>query len=98
VIPIPVPDYCVGEFCRRMVIGPPSGDLTDDTCRAVEAVVGLVDDRPRIAVLVALEAGELERLNAMSTPAVWLTVMADHLVPFALHVADAEDWPDSAGG
>lgn len=89
-IPIPVPDHCVPPGCKRLVFGPPDGDPTGDV-RPVEAVVGIVDGAPRIAVLVQVEDGELERLQ--QTGAVWLTVMADHLVPFSLHVADAEEWP-----
>lgn len=92
-IPIPVPDHCVPAGCKRIVIAGPNGDLTDDQIRPVEAVVGIVDDEPLICVLVELEAGELARLAALERPAVWLTVRADHLVPFSLHVADAEEWP-----
>lgn len=78
------------ENCKRIVIGPPSGDLTDDTCRPVEATIGLVNGGPVIAVLVVLEDGEMERLSEMRRPAVWLSVYADHLVPFSIEVADGQ--------
>lgn len=95
-IPVPIPDECVPPGCRRVVIGPPDGDPTGDI-RAVESVVGIDEStgQIRMAMLVALEPGELERLQR--TPAVWLTILGDHLHPFALHVADAEEWPADAG-
>jgi hypothetical protein len=91
VIPIPIPDDCVPPGCRRLVIGPADGDPTGDI-RPVEAVVGIDEPtgEPRITVLVELEDGELDRLRR--TPAIWLTFRANQLSPFALHVADAEEW------
>jgi hypothetical protein len=78
-----------------MVIGPPDGDLTNERILPVEALAGIVDGEPRIAVLVALEPGELERLEAMPSPGVWLTFITSQLAPFSVEVADgqgAEPW------
>jgi hypothetical protein len=91
-IPVPIPDHCVPPGCERIVIGPADGDPTGDV-RAVEAVVGIDEAtrEMRIAVLVELEPGELERLHR--TPGIWLTFRTNQISPFSLHVADAEEWP-----
>lgn len=78
--------------CKRVVFGPPDGDPTGDV-RAVEGVVGMVDDQMRIALLIQLDGSDLERLQ--STPAIWLTMMANHLHPFAVHIADGQELPDA---
>ena len=91
-IPIPIPDHCVPEGARRLVIGPPDGDLLNDTIRPVEAVAAIVDQQVHICVLVALEPGELARLAAIEKPAIWLTMLTPQIPPFMLHVADAEEW------
>lgn len=88
--PVPIPDHCVPAGCVRKVIGPPDGDVTGDI-RAVEAVLGMVDGEMRIALLIELDDGELERLADVG--GFWLTFMANHLHPFALHVADDQEWP-----
>lgn len=90
--PVPVPDECVPPGCKRVVFGPPDGDPTGDV-RAVEGIVGMVDDEMRIAVLIELDDGDLERLQ--TTPAIWLTTMSNHLHPFAVHVADDRDLRDA---
>lgn len=81
--------------CIRKVFGPPDGDPTG-TIRPVEGVIGMVDGEMRIALLLGLEDGDLERLER--TPAVWLTFMANHLHPFAVHVADELDGAPCADG
>lgn len=93
--PIPIPDECVGPGVKRLVIGPPDGDLTNDRIRPVEALAGVVDDEVRIVVLVAFEDGELDRLRQMAdggtgpgTAAIWLTMSTPQIPPFAVEVAD----------
>lgn len=88
--PVPIPDDCVPPGCKRVVFGPPDGDPTGDV-RPVEAVVGIDEQTSelRIAVLVALEDGDLERLAECG--AVWLTTCADHLHPFSVDIADHRD-------
>lgn len=93
--PIPIPDECVGPGVKRLVIGPPDGDLTNDRIRPVEALAGIVDDEVRIVVLVAFEDDELERLQRMAAghtgpgqAAVWLTMTTPQIPPFAVEVAD----------
>lgn len=93
--PVPIPDECVGPGMRRFVISPPGGDLTNDRIRAVEALAGIVDGEARIAVLVALEPGEMERLAAMPSPGLWLTFITPQISPFSVEIADgqgAEPW------
>lgn len=87
--PVPIPDECVPEGCKRLVIGPPDGDPTG-TVRPVEAVAGLAADGVRIAVLLELEDGDLERLA--DHPAVWLTFMTNQIPAFAVEVADGQGW------
>jgi hypothetical protein len=94
VIPVPIPDDCVPAGCVRKVIGPPDGDPTGDI-RPVETVIGVVDGEMRIAVLVELEDGDLERLQ--HTPAIWLTMVGNHLHPFSMHIADGDEWGTDAG-
>lgn len=84
-IPIPIPDHCVPPGCVRKVFGPPDGDPTGDI-RPVEGLVGLVDGQMRIALLLELENGDLERLQR--TPSIWLTTMSNHLHPFDVRIAD----------
>lgn len=95
--PVPIPDACVGPGCRRYVIAPPDGDLTNDEIRPVEVVAGIVDNQVRISALVRLEPGELERLQAMAEgetaeygPAIWLTMVTTQIPPFMLEIADGQ--------
>lgn len=85
--PIPIPDACVPEGCVRIVVGPPDGDPTGDI-RSVEAVAGQDDDGPRIAVLVELDEGDLERLA--DEGAIWLTFLSGKIPPFMVEVADGQ--------
>jgi hypothetical protein len=91
--PIPIPDECVPPGCKRFVIAPPDGDLTNDRIRPVEAVAGIVEREVRITMLVALEPGELARLGAMAddgTPAIWLTMITKQIPPFMVEIADGQ--------
>lgn len=92
--PIPIPDHCVPDGCKRYVIGPPDGDLTNETISPVEVVAGIVDGQVHMCALVMLEPGELARLAAMDTPAIWLTMLTPQIPPFDLHVADAAEWDE----
>lgn len=85
--PVPIPDRCVPPGCRRYTIGAPPGK--EDQVRPVEAVAGIVDGAPRIAVLVELEDGDLDRLT--NTGAVWLTFLTGQIPAFVMHVADSQD-------
>lgn len=91
--PVPIPEHLVPDGCRRLVIGPPDGDPTGDI-RPVEALAGMVDGAPRIAMLVELEDGDLERLQ--KTPAVWLTMITSQIPPWSIDIADLQSW-DNAG-
>lgn len=102
--PIPIPDTVVmmdagkqvdvidtatGGALPRMVISPPDGDLTNDRIRPVEALVGVDPEQgPIVTVLVALEDGDLDRLQSMERPAVWLSMYTGQIPPFAVEVAD----------
>jgi hypothetical protein len=97
--PVPIPDESVPEGCKRYVISPPDGDLTNDQIRSVEAVAGIVDGAVHISVLVALEPGDLERMQAMQPggdretpygPAMWLTMITLQIPPFLVEIADGQ--------
>jgi hypothetical protein len=93
--PVPIPAELVPENCVRKVFGPPDGDPTGDI-RAVEAVVGVVEEdgvqSVRIAMLIELDEGDLERLADCG--GFWLTMMANHLHPFSLSIADQQSWDE----
>lgn len=62
--PVPIPSEAVWDGARRVVMGAPNGDLTDDQIRPVEAIE---DTSPStnlrvLTVLCALEPGDLDRL------------------------------------
>ena len=93
-IPIPIPDDAVPTGCKRFVISPPDGDLTNDRIRSVEAVAGIVDGCTTMAMLIALEPGDLERLRALQDDgfqaAVWLTMLTNQIPAFSLEIADGQ--------
>ena len=72
-----------------MVIAPPSGEIDDPHCDAVEALIDTFELYPgttltRFFMRLQLEAGELERLQAGE--AIWLRILAPRLVPFQVDV------------
>lgn len=85
--PVPIPDELVPDGCRRIVVGAPGGDLTDETVGAVEVVAG-VDPQMGLgqAVLLQLEDGDLDRLQDCG--GLWLTLYTRQLPVFAVEIAD----------
>lgn len=92
--PIPIPDECVTEGMKRVVIAAPDGDLCNPDVAAVEAVAWLAElaDRaaPCITMLVAFDEEDLERLQTMQRPALWLSMYTAQIPPFAVEVADGK--------
>lgn len=76
--PIPIPegwlerniDLLPGELLRTIVVAPPSGDLTDPNCGAVESMVRLIDNHGDgtpghvLSTLWTLEGDDLAQLLA----------------------------------
>lgn len=85
--PIPIPDELVVGGLRRFVVAAPDGDLTNEEVGAVEVLAG-IDPKMGICqtILVALEAGDLERLT--EHPAIWLSMYTPQLPVFSVEVAD----------
>jgi hypothetical protein len=83
--PTPIPDAEVFEGGKRMVIAGPDGDLTGDI-RPVEAILSAFEGVPAFSLRIALEPGDLERLQSHGV--FWLTVAGRQLQPFSLHVPD----------
>lgn len=81
----PIPDDAVWEGARRVVIGPPDGDLTGPI-RAVEAVLSASESTgmPVLSVRCALEPGDLEALAAGGH--VWVSFHSGSIVPFSVDV------------
>lgn len=89
--PIPIPDECIPEGCKRYVVAPPSGDLLDEDVSPVEVVAGITEGLGvGQCVLIALEEGELERLAQRERPAIWLTMYTNQLPVFAIEIADGQ--------
>lgn len=90
--PIPIPDNAIPDGCKRFVIAPPDGDLTNPQVAPVEAVAGVVDGQVTMAMLVALEDGDIDRLIALRDggyqPALWLTMLTNQIPAFAVEIAD----------
>lgn len=87
--PVPIADELIPEGCKRLVIAAPDGDLLNDEIRPIEAVVGLTEDRgPLFAMLLQLEEGDLERLQACG--GLWLSMYTNQLPPFAVEIADGQ--------
>ena len=61
--PAPIPDQ-VSPGTRRVVMAAPNGDLTDDNIRPVEALVTEEADARWYTVMLVLESGDLELLEA----------------------------------
>lgn len=83
--PSPIPDAEVFDGGERIVIGGPDGDLTGDI-RPVEAVVTMEDGIAAFSMRVALEPGDLEKLQRHGV--FWLTCLGRQLQPFSLFVPD----------
>lgn len=86
--PVPISDDLIPEGAKRFVIGPPDGDLTNERIRPVEAVAALIDGEVHISMLVALEDGDIERLQACG--GMWLTMITTQIPPFMLEIADGQ--------
>lgn len=83
-IPTPIPDNEIWDGAVRRVIGPPSGDPTDTTCRSVEALIDSSTMGPRFNMRCELEPGDLAALA--SGGCVWVSIVGDHLHPFVVDV------------
>lgn len=83
-IPTPIPDAEIWDGATRHVIAPPSGDLTDDTIAAVEALVDEVEIGRRYSMRCQLEPGDLATLAAGGC--VWVSFLGSHLHPFSVDV------------
>lgn len=82
--PTPIDAELIPPGSRRVVVAPPSGDLTDEHIAPVEA---LRSDRDGTWTMrLVLEDGELEKLQRGA--AVFLFIQATHLVPFAVEVIE----------
>lgn len=80
--PTPISDEEVPEGMRRMVIGPPRGDL--ELANPVEVVAGVDEDaRPLIHIRYLVEDDDVRRIEA-GDRVLWLTIWANHLHPFSL--------------
>lgn len=82
--PVPISDELVWEGARRMVVGPPDGDPTNDVIRSVEALVDADDLGPRFCILIDMEDGDLERLQ--NGERIWLIWHAQQLAPFSIAI------------
>lgn len=61
--PVPIPDELVGPTQRRVVIGPPNGDLTDSSIAPVEALLEHYQDAVLYSVRIALEPDDIIALG-----------------------------------
>lgn len=88
--PAAIPDNAVWPGARRVVVGPPDGDLTSTDIAPVEALVDVGQDTgiPRISVRCILEDGDLEKFADGGT--VWVTFYGGQLVPFCVDVIDKD--------
>jgi len=86
--PVPIPDEVIPEGCNRFVISPPDGGLTNDRVRPVEAVAGIIDGEVHISMLIALEDGDIERLQSCN--GIWLTMVTRQIPPFIVEIADGQ--------
>jgi len=84
VIPVPIPTELVWPGGRRLVIGPPNGDPTDEQIRSVEAIVDADALGRCFWMRIELEAGDLEQLQA--DPHFWLVIRGHQLAPFDLQL------------
>ncbi|MEU4804344.1 hypothetical protein [Actinosynnema sp. NPDC023587] len=82
---MPIPDQVVWASGRRVVIGPPDGDLMGPIA-AVEAVADISAGTglPQLAVRCALEPGDLEALAAGGC--VWISFYGGGMPPFSVAV------------
>ena len=94
--PTPIPDHEVWAGGIRRVISPPGGDLTNDQCAPVEAIIDVLPGPGAVALSVrcVLEDGDLETLAAGGL--VWLT-FGGHMVPWAISVVPPVPVPNSDG-
>lgn len=79
-IPVPIPEDRLWQGAQRIVVGPPSGDPTDDTIRPVEAVSETTEIGHVFRMLIQLEPGDIERLQ--QDPHFWVSIFALRLPPF----------------
>jgi hypothetical protein len=84
--PGPIPDDAIWPGARRIVVGPPDGDLTNTDISPVEVLVDVGPDTgmPRISSRCVLEAGDLEKLNEGGV--VWVSFYGQTLRPFSVEV------------
>lgn len=81
--PAPIPDGDIWDGARRIVVGPPGGDL-DSGIAAVEVLVDASSIGPRMSARCVLEDGDLDALTAGGT--VWVSFYGGSLVPFSVDV------------
>lgn len=81
--PTPVPDEEVWEGAKRMVIGPPRGDLSSGIAPVEVLVDRDATEGPRMYLRWIIEADDLRRIENGDT-VVWMTFWSDHLHPVSL--------------
>lgn len=86
--PVPIPPERIWDGAERIVVGPPSGDPTDDTIRSVEVLSETVDlgGQPFnvFRVLIQLDPGDLEALQR--DPHFWVSIYGAQLQPFDVDI------------
>lgn len=86
--PAPIADRFIWAGARRVVVGPPDGDLTSGEIGPVEALIDLPPGRdvPRLSVRCVLEDGDLEKL--IDGGAVWISFYGGQMPPVSVDVVD----------
>jgi hypothetical protein len=82
--PTVIEDYEIPIDGVRIVVGPPDGDPTG-TIRPVEAIVVEDCGTPVFVIKIALDKGDLERLE--EKPYFWLSMVGHQLQPFDVFVS-----------
>lgn len=90
--PVPIdviPEWAVGEHWHKIIVAGPSGDLTDDVIRPVEALVGPVtvgeEIAPAFHIKVEFEPEDLKKIES-GTKCFWLILYGSRIQPFAVEM------------
>lgn len=82
--PTPISDDEVWGGATRIVVAPPSGDLTDTEIGAVEALVDLTNLGKRFSMRCIPEGDEADRIQRGAP--VWVEFLGEQLHPFLVEI------------
>ena len=85
--PTPIPETDVWAGGRRLVIGPPDGDLTNPAIASVEAIVDQDELGISFSMRMVLDYEDVARITA-GQRVFWYTQRGEHLHPFWIGWAD----------